>query len=155
MGKKVIVNLQQFKFFRSKMDSAAQQYMKLCDNFLKGQNEKFKTDLEERQKKIYLVTQIVEKGTETRVLNFKSQFLNSHELMKKAIDTIEGISSLTDELRIITKDKEDIKRIQMTVQAAKNYQSAMEEYLKITDKNKKSSIETLLKRMDKNAAVLC
>jgi methyl-accepting chemotaxis protein len=114
---------------RADLDAGAQKYMTNCTEFIKGQNEAFKKDLAERQKKISLVTDIVAVGTKTRVLNFKSQATGKPEFMREAISTIEGVYRFTRDLREITRDKEDIRRIDATEAAAKGYKEAMAKFL--------------------------
>jgi methyl-accepting chemotaxis protein len=115
---------------RENLDAAAAQYMSNCTAFIKGQNQAFKQDLRERQKKISLVSRIVNTGTKTRVLNFKSQATGNEQFMEQAIQTIQGVHDLTRELRTVTSDKEDIDRIDATEAAANGYKKAMEDYLK-------------------------
>ena len=58
---------------REKLDKNAASYMQNCADFLNGQNEAFRRDLADRQKKIRLVTAISDLGTDGRVSNFKVQ----------------------------------------------------------------------------------
>jgi methyl-accepting chemotaxis protein len=58
---------------RDVMDSSAVDYMTNSNAFLASQNEMFKADLKDRQEKIRIVSQLVDTGAESRVLNFKSQ----------------------------------------------------------------------------------
>ncbi len=115
---------------RDNLNAAAAKYMANCNEFLQGQNSKFKSDLADRNKKIELVTEIVHTGTHTRVLNFKSQATGKPEFMKEAIDNLQGAYTLTAELRKVTTDAEDIKRIDDTEAAAKGYTEAMQTFLK-------------------------
>ncbi len=140
---------------RDNMDRQANAYMAQTTDFLDGQERKFATDLKERQKKIALVTEIQDIGTKTRILNFKSQAFDDPGLMQKAIQAIGNIDQPIEQLRQITRDQEDIERIQATVQAAEGYRQAMENYLQEYQKGEAASaanIETLRNAMDENAA---
>ncbi len=141
---------------RKVLDLSAAKYMTNSNEFLAGQNEKFKIDLGERQKKIDTVTHLVEAGSATRVFNFKSQALGDPKLMNKAITTIGGITGLIKDLREISRSADDIKRIDATETAAKNYQSAMVQFL--AEYKKGSMADRVLlndfrKDMDENAGI--
>ena len=138
--------------YRSQMDKNAEAYMEKCDEFLKIQEEKFVKDLEERQKKIEIVSNIVNLGTIARVSNFKSQALKDTSLMKKAISTLDDVDPLLKDLRKITRDAEDLERIEKTSSAAKDYQGAMETYLKEYKTAGASRIASIRRDMDKSAA---
>ena len=110
---------------RTKLDVAAQGYMKNCEDFLTSQSEAFEKDLADRQQKIRLVSDIVNLGTSVRVANFKSQAQGKVELMEQAIGELDSLSTTTGQLRSVTKDAEDLQRIDDTEKAAKAYRSAM------------------------------
>jgi len=130
--------------------------MKNSNEFLAGQNENFKIDLAERQKKIEIVTQLVNTGSTTRVLNFKSQALDQPELMENAIRTIGSTSRPISDLRKITRAADDIKRIDATQSAGKHYQNAMIQFLAEYKKGAMASPGILNRfrgEMDKNAGI--
>ncbi|MFW5841114.1 MAG: MCP four helix bundle domain-containing protein, partial [Planctomycetota bacterium] len=114
---------------RTNLDTAATNYMSNCLAFLKGQNEAFKKDLQERNTKIDLVTDISGIGTRARVLNFRSQATGNPELMREAIAALQTVYQKTSVLRPITREKKDIERIDATEQAAAGYKQAMTKYL--------------------------
>jgi methyl-accepting chemotaxis protein len=118
---------------RTQLDLNAAAYMQNCAEFLNGQNEAFRHDLDDRQKKVALVTDIVDVGTQARVANFKAQCANDMELMQQAIDLLDGLKTHTGELRSITEDQEDIKRIDGTEEAAKKYAANMKAYIETED----------------------
>jgi methyl-accepting chemotaxis protein len=128
---------------RDDLDKNAALYMKNCAEFLNGQNEKFKQDLAERQKKIALVTEIVNLGTKTRVSNFKSQATDDPSLMQEAIETLGNLDNYTSKLRKITRDQEDIVRIENTEAAAQQYKTAMEKFLDEYKKGTAASSDVL------------
>ncbi len=139
---------------RSQLDSSAAAYMQNCYDFLQGQNAAFKKDLFERQEKIRLVSEIVNLGTKSRVLNFKSQATGNTEFMQESIDNLDNVFANTSELRKVTHLKEDIARIDATEEAARGYQEAMREFLKEFKKGDSASSSELDKirgEMDENA----
>ena len=141
---------------RKALDESAVKYMENSNSFLAGQNAKLKVDLKERQEKIALVTQLVNLGSTARVSNFKSQALNDPALMENAIKQIGETAPVIASLRKITRDKEDIKRIDLTETAAKGYQTSMRNFL--TEYKKGAVANTALlsryrKAMDTNAGV--
>ncbi len=114
---------------RGQLDKNAAKYINNSNAFLEGQNKAFKRDLAERQKKIELVAGLVSLGTKARVNNFKAQATNSATLMQEAASTFDKVKPISEELRKITRDAEDIKRIDATVSAAGAYQTAMIKFL--------------------------
>jgi len=141
---------------RKILDESAGKYMKNSNEFLAGQNENFKIDLAERQEKIEIVTQLVNTGSTTRVLNFKSQALDQPELMENAIRTIGSTSRPISDLRKITRAADDIKRIDATQSAGKHYQNAMIQFLAEYKKGAMASPGILNRfrgEMDKNAGI--
>jgi methyl-accepting chemotaxis protein len=119
------------------MDVAASKYMKNCSDFLAGQNATmrkeftyFEADLEERLTKITLVNDIIDLGNAVRVMNFKAQATDDANLMREAALKLKGLEKITGKLREITLKSENLKKIDNVEAAAKNYLSAMGEYLK-------------------------
>ena len=132
---------------RKTLDENAASYMENCAAFLSGQNEAFKRDLQEREKRISIVTRIADVGTQVRVTNFKAQATDDMTLMQQAVELLNGLKTQTGELRTITKDAEDIKRIDDTEAAAKKYADGMTAYIKTNE-----SLVAAAKKMDENAA---
>ncbi len=141
---------------RKILDDSAASYMNNSNSFLSGQNDKFKIDLKERQTKIELVTELVEIGSTTRVLNFKSQALKNPALMTSAINELDKTTTIIRDLRSVTRAADDIKRIDDTVAAAKGYQTAMRQFLAEFKKGAAASTTAMAgfrQAMDKNASV--
>ena len=113
---------------RQALDVSAKRYISNAALFLAEQNKKLKKVLNERQEKIKIINQLVEKGSVTRVLNYKFQALDDFELMKNAVSIIDGISGLLSYLRSITRNGMDLSHIDNTETAAENYRHAMEQY---------------------------
>jgi methyl-accepting chemotaxis protein len=141
---------------RATLDESAAKYMTNSNQFLAYQNERLKKDLNDRQAKIKIVTQLVDLGAETRVLNFKSQALGEPDLMSRAITTIGSAPSLLLSLRKITFDNDDIRRIEDTKSATANYQKAMGQFLlefKKGDYAAVAILNELRNTMDENARI--
>lgn len=119
---------------RQVLYASAEKYMANSNDFLAGQNQAFKADLADRQKKVEIVTDIVNLGTQVQVVNFKAQATNDMGLMLEAINLLAGLNKYTAELRPITKDSEDIKRIDDTAAAAKKYSQNMVTYIETSNK---------------------
>lgn len=113
---------------RGVLDKAADTYMENCGVYLTGQNEKVKTDLDDRQSKIDIVSRLVDVGASARVLNFKAQALQSPDLLQEAVKTLDGVATLLEKLKPITTKKIDLERIERIASAAGGYQSAMKAY---------------------------
>ncbi len=132
---------------RTQLDNNAASYMQNCAEFLDGQNKAFKRDLDERQRKVELVTDIVNVGTKVRVTNFKAQATGDMKLMREAIDLLAGVETHTKELRPITRDAQDLKRIDDTEAAAQKYAENMAAYVKTS-----TALAAASERMNTNAA---
>ncbi len=138
---------------REVLDRNAKAYMTNCADFLNSQNQKMKqeidagnADLKERLQKITWVNDIIDLGNEVRVTNFKAQATNDTTLMKDAIGKLDGLKSLTGDLRKITRETEDLERIGKTEKAGFAYQAAMREILGATER-----LDLARNKMDKNA----
>ena len=132
---------------RTKLDENAATYMQNCATFIEGQNKSFKTDLEERTKKVAIVTDVVNLGTAVRVTNFKAQASQDMELMQQAVAALNGLNAHLAELRPITHDEADIKRIDDTAAAAEKYARNMKAYIQTEE-----AMAAAGKQMDENAA---
>ncbi len=140
---------------RAALDENAEIYMQESAAFLDSQNEAFKSDLAERQKKISIVTKLVDLGSEVRVLNFKAQASGNAVLMRSAINKLNSVVPLTDMLRTITRSADDIQRIEATVAAADGYQKAMQTFLAEFEKGaaaRNSVLAGARDQMDTNAS---
>ncbi|MBN2711067.1 MAG: methyl-accepting chemotaxis protein [Planctomycetes bacterium] len=114
---------------RNSMDVAASQYVKNCQNFLDSQNAALRNDIAQRNKKINLVSEIVNIGNETRIATFKSMAMRDPALIEGAQKNFEVMSNKFDELRGITTQKADLDRIDKTQKAADGYKLAMNNFL--------------------------
>jgi len=119
-----------------RMDAAASAYMNSCNDFLAGQNQKMRkefdqadADLEERLQKITLINDIIDTGNAARVGNFKAQAQQSAQAMQQTMEGFKKVKDIASDLRQITREDADIKRIKKTEEAADEYLSAMETYL--------------------------
>lgn len=111
------------------LEKNAGVYMGVSKEFVDGQNAKFKQDLDQRQAKISLVSQLVDLGTTVRVTNFKAQATDDAALLERAIEELVGATKLTEKLRQITKDEEDLKVIDAIEAPAEDYRKAMKQFL--------------------------
>ncbi|WP_028314088.1 methyl-accepting chemotaxis protein [Desulfatibacillum aliphaticivorans] len=114
---------------RSKLDENAAVYMQNCNSFLEDQKAAFQRDLEDRQNKIKIVTDIVNLGTQVRVANFKAQANADPNMMEKAISQLGDLKTYTNKLRAVTRNQMNIKQIDETEAAAVAYGSAMTGFL--------------------------
>ncbi len=132
---------------RGKLDKNAVTYMENCAAFLDGQNEAFDRDLDERRKKVDIVTDIVARGTFARVENFKAQASGDMMIMRNAAEHIRGLEQEVKLLRSITHQEENLEKIDTIGKAAGTYAGAMEAYVR-TDAALKAAGE----EMDDSAA---
>ena len=131
---------------REALDKNAALYMSVSAEFLDGQNEKFKKDLAELQEetgqqqkltidlterhaKITLANDVIDLGNDTRIKAFKSQALRDPQLMIEGEKNFRAIDAKFLELRKITREKEDLDRIDTVALAARAYSEAMVAFL--------------------------
>ena len=139
LAKETVAKNQRLEELRGQMDEAAAQYMKNCNEFLAGQNQKMLKEiksgateekLDERLEKITLVNDIIDLGNAARVGNFKSQALRDPPTMNAALENFPKMNPKFQQLREITREAEDIRRIEETEKAAEQYKTGMELFLK-------------------------
>jgi methyl-accepting chemotaxis protein len=135
---------------RATLDESAGKYMANCAAFLAGQNAAFKKDLEERQAKIQLATDIVRRGTGARVNNFKAQATGNMTLMMNAIDLIRGLDTELGQLRPITRAKANIDQINAIEANAEKYARAMEGFMRDKSGRYRSEMDTSAKAYTDN-----
>ena len=150
------VNLNaQLAEYRQQLDAEAADFMANGKAFLEVQNNRFQELLAERQQKISLVNQIVDLGTTVRVTNFKAQATGDADLLTQAIKQLDTVKQFTSALRSITRDQEDIDRIDATEAAAAGYRQAMAAFVAEFNKGENanaSSLDDHRAAMDENAA---
>ena len=132
---------------REILDENAATYMQNCTDFIGGQNQAFRRDLDERTKKVAIVTDIVNLGTTVRVTNFKAQAAQDIELMKEAVAALNGLNAHLTALRPITHDAADIQRINDTETAAEKYARNMNAYIQTQE-----AMAVAGAQMDENAS---
>ncbi|WP_319575045.1 methyl-accepting chemotaxis protein [uncultured Desulfobacter sp.] len=141
---------------RGMLDQSAVKYMTNSNAFLDSQNEQFKTDLAERQQKIAYVSQLLDIGTKVRVMNYKAQADNKPDMINAAADKLDSAFTTLENLSSITRDEADIRRIDATRSAGKNYQDALKAFVPVFRKGllaDQDALARLKAKMDKNAAL--
>jgi len=118
---------------RKVLDASAGKYMANSNDFLAGQNQAFKKDLAERQKKIEIVIDILNLGAEVRVANLQAQATNDMGLMQVAIELLSELTELTGKFRAITGNASDIKQLDGTEATAEKYALDMAAYIETND----------------------
>jgi len=141
---------------RRTLDESAQKYMSNSTDFLTGQNAKFKSDLNARQQKIKLATDLVYIGSSVRVINFKAQATNDTDLMKKAISQLDGVAEPINDLRAMIRASDDIQKLKSIQSAAQTYQKAMEQFMMESNRGSladKRRLNGYRDQMDENAGI--
>ncbi len=119
----------QLEVLRANMDEAAATFVKVSDIFLKGQQEKLQTDINERSRKMELATEIVYLGTKARVNNFKAQSTRNIELFEPVFEALEMVPATVDEMFLITRKAEDIAMLKEVVSSSEVYATAVTNYV--------------------------
>jgi len=112
------------------LDENAIKYMQASKEFLQSQNRAFNRDLDERQNKVKIVTGIVDLGTRVQVMNFKAQVAGDMKNMQKAVKLQGGFENYIADLRSLTRDALDVKRIDEIEAASQKYTNAMVAYIR-------------------------
>ena len=141
---------------RSMLDKSAAKYMANSNAFLVHQNEQFKTDLAKQQQKIAHVRALVDTSDTVRMMSYKAQANNTPDMISEAADKLNDAFTTLENLRSITREEADLRRIDATTSAGKNYQDAMKAFVPelkkamIADQNVLAQLRV---KMDKNAGV--
>ena len=129
---------QQLTQLRNTMNNTSEIFMKNCDYFLDNQNKKFDRDLvagefvkvlDERHEKITLINNVIKKGNELKITNFKSQALRDPISYQNAINNF-NIATEIAGIRALAHSADDIAAIDAIEKSANEYKKAMEEFLK-------------------------
>ena len=138
---------------RAAMDKAAQDYMKLCYEFLADQSQKLQTALsvtnpasaagatqaspgvnvaavEDRVHKITLANDVVDLGSAIRIGNFKAQTERDPALFQETQRKFLQVNQKLDELKAMTTQEANLKQIADCHKAGQAYNDAMTEFLK-------------------------
>ncbi|MBN2842805.1 MAG: HAMP domain-containing protein, partial [Sedimentisphaerales bacterium] len=124
-----IQSFQSLNEIRVAMDSTAGKYVAMCDEYLKGQQEKLSRDMNERHEKITMANTIVSLGNEARINGFKSQALRSPEIMEEAMAIFPKLEDLYVQLKQITRQEANLKQIENTTIAGRNYAKGLSSFL--------------------------
>lgn len=137
LGNKTIETNNHLAELRNNMDESAAAFMQNCADYLDSQNESFRREassgikgvrLEERHSKITLINDIIDKGNEMRVANFKAQATRSPQLVQEAYNNFD-IDYELKELRAVTRLEADKLALNNIESAANKYTGAMEDFL--------------------------
>ncbi len=124
---------------RHTLDLTAATYMKNCNEYLAGQNERLEKELfegikaeklTERLQKNILINDVIDIGNATRIAAWRSQAERDPEIIEDAMKNFEGLDDKYAGLRRITFLDADKKLIDEIEEAGKTYISAMEDLLK-------------------------
>lgn len=136
---------------RTELDKNAAAYMAACQAFLDAQNTAFTQDLTARQEKIKLVSDVSCIGTAARVLNFKGQAVGDTGLIRKSLDELDRLPAIFNSLRSLSVDETDRERIAAMEKTAKDYKTAVSDYLQEFKKGnsaKNSDLNRIRGQMD-------
>lgn len=123
---------------RKNMDDAAALFLKNCSEYLGNQEQTIReeiagnesaAELTDRVSKIKLINNIVDKGNEIRVTNFKAQAQQKTAVMKEGLALFENVYKEIDHLKGLTESEANIRRVEGIRNAAAAYQLAMQNML--------------------------
>lgn len=123
--------------YRDIMDIAASTFIENCYNYLSSQNDQMDIEItngasslkiDQRHEKITLINNVIDKGNNLRVSNFKSQSQRDPETYKKAINSFD-INAEVEQLRAITVLAADIASLNNIEKSSQSYIDAMNNFL--------------------------
>jgi methyl-accepting chemotaxis protein len=114
---------------RDLMDKAAGTYVAQCAEFLSGQQDKLKSNLQERHEKLVLATSVLNLGNEVRVNAYKAQALRDPALLKAAQANFPILEEKYAALRKITRLEQDLTAIASTQSAGHKYDQTLGAFL--------------------------
>lgn len=119
------------------MNINAAAFIEMCELFLQDQQRYLaneinagdsRTALNERRRKIELMTAIINKGNLLRIENFKAQAMRNPESFQQALEGFNIDTELRD-IRSITYQSDHIQYLDKLELAARNYTQGMQNYL--------------------------
>jgi methyl-accepting chemotaxis protein len=122
---------------RETMDQAAGKYVRQSTAFLTSQEQAMNSELDagaepekikERLLKIKLVNDIIDLGNAMRVENFKAQATRDNDLLMAAVASFDKVDILLDELKAITRQKQNLDQIAATRETGRAYAAAMKSF---------------------------
>ncbi len=128
---------------RQQLDDNAAAYMQSANEFLDAQNQMFDQALEERTAKVEAITRVVELGSGARVDNFKAQATGQTAPRREAIENLKKIAPEIDAIRPITREQEDLDRLDAIAKSASDYLTAIEAFGRESDKGFSASEQRL------------
>ncbi len=123
---------------REEMNVAATTFNEKIDQLSAGQLQKQAAEfkefaeapkLTERARKIYLATDIAEKGNAVRIAAFKTQALRDNQFLEAGIKSFDVLFKDFQELKSMLKTAADIAEANASEQAAHNYQKSVTDLL--------------------------
>ena len=124
-----LANGNQLITFRLAMDAAADVYVKNCDQLLTNQQTKLTKEIIERNAKIYLANDALNRGYDARLMTVKSVAFRKPEILKAGLENFPKIEAALDKIRKITNLQKDLDRVDQIWSAGQAYQETMGEYL--------------------------
>jgi methyl-accepting chemotaxis protein len=138
---------------RSAMDKAAQDYMKVCQDYLASQDKSLQAalavtnlagvaitnqvstgvnivEVEDRVKKLTIANDIIDMGNTIRIGNFKAQAERDPVLFQETQKKFIQVNQKLDDLKAITKQDVNLKQIVDCRAAGQAYNDAMTGFLK-------------------------
>ena len=124
---------------RKGLDSNAGIYISQANDFLVSQNIAFKNDLDaekshaqmtERYAKVSIINDIIDLGNDTRIKAFKAQAMRDPSVMEDAQKNFPKINSKLAEIRMITRQQDNLNQLDKIAQGADGYSQSMTQFLK-------------------------
>lgn len=122
---------------RTEMNEIASIFIENCSLYLAGQNEAAmqeirsgsrRANLDDRLRKITLINDVISKGNNLRITNFKAQATRDPESYEKAIKLF-SISTEMEQLRNLTVKDANLKQLDKIEDTGKRYAEIMQTFL--------------------------
>ncbi len=139
---------------RTSMDESADRFMASIHDFVEEQRQAFRTDLDERLKKVEAAVHLQQIGASARVQNFKAQAASDWDQMAQAVAVLDDVAPTLAAVEDITRLAEDRQLLATIRNAADTYQGTMRDFLEEVRKANpdRARLAAIRDRMDAAAA---
>ena len=112
---------------RKALDESAGRYMKNCNDFLESQSKGMTDDFANGQKALTQALQILEAGSQVRLLNYKFQVTGDSKVCDESFRTLDRCLELVADYSKELKKEDEINRAKALVQVVNTYKKSVQD----------------------------
>ena len=150
------VTIGQLQGFRVSMDENAAAFVKAANALIAEHEAATATALEERTLKVTKTEEVMDHGSNARILNMRAQASGDLALFDQALERLDDASEALEVMRPITRSPEDIAIFTTVEKAIAGYGNAIKGFAAETRKGaaaNAATLESLRESMDRNAGI--